>query len=456
MKESNLITSCLFITCMLLCFIFSIVCFTKFNGSDHYYIASIGKNWGTGPVSDVESAGFECPTGKYSIITDEWPGTTTGCYCKGIFSNLYRKQCDHDDYHCTEIFSINPIQFKKWRSTNLCGKRGPNYLRMKTANTKNGCGANYQNCGVLDTIGQFLCYPNNIPCPYNYMKIEDKNYVPPNDNKYTVVNLGNNGVEGKAVFSNGFTSNSIVNEFRVDDKTPCLSPEYKNLHHSPYVLETTYGYDKCSNEIGGALFDESFKKVDSVSYNHLYHDNGIINILTSMPLFNEKYNYVQQTTSLFYKNYIGMKKACIENIIKDESDEEFIMSLVHIEDKINSAKVAAIVGIVFSSIGMFIMIGFIIAACCVGDKDVYMAPMIIILLIVTALPALIIGSIIVSMMNSHNFDLSPLAKPGCTDSITSRALNSFTTKISSAKSMAASYLSFGIIGIFAGIAGLFL
>merc|ERR1712151_1201341 len=121
----------------------------------------------------------------------------------------------------------------------------------------------------------------------------------------------------------------------------------------------------------------------------------------------------------------------------------------------NSAKIAAIVGIVFSSIGIFCMIGMLIFMCCTESKEGLLFCFHIVELLVMCLPALIVGSIIVSIINGHNFDLTPLAQPGCTDPITTGALSGFTTKISSAKSMAASYLAFGIIGIVTGLLGLF-
>lgn len=451
MKESNIVISGIFLLCVFLCFIFSIVCFTKFNNSDHYYVASLGKNWGAGPISDVETGGFECPHGKFPIINDEWMGTQRGCYCTGLWTSLRRNSCGENDHHCADVFSINPVPFKKWKSTNLCGHRGPNYLSMKTVKSPNGCGSNYKNCGVVDTLGQYLCYPNNIACPYNFMKIMDKNFQVPTDKKYTVVPLGTNGIEGKAIFSNEYTDSKIINEFRVDDDQPCLSPEYKNLKHAPYLLERIYGHDKCTNAIGGEFIDNSFQKVDSIKYGYLYHDNGINSILESLPQFSAKYDYRQSDTSLWYKNYIGMNHACIEKMMHGQNEVEFIMGLVHIEDKINNMKIAAIVGIVFSCIGVFAIIVFGCIKLCQSEFAAGFANAAAGMVCV-CLPALIIGSIIVGNINANNFDMTPLSEPGCTDSITTGALKGFSSNVSGAKSMAASYLSFGLIGLFAGVA----
>merc|ERR1712166_475870 len=84
-----------------------------------------------------------------------------------------------------------------------------------------------------------------------------------------------------------------------------------------------------------------------------------------VPQFMTKYNYLESQTSLFYKNYIGMNKNCVEKMIKGKSSDEFIMSLVHIEEHINSAKACALIGMIICIIGFLVsIIGVISAKCC--------------------------------------------------------------------------------------------
>merc|ERR1711957_125002 len=457
MKSPNVFASAIFVLCLTFCFIFSIVCYTKFDGSDHMYIASIGKNWGTGPISEVEQGGFTCPTGKFSILNDDWTGTHNGCFCPSLgYDYLKAGRCsnkEHGRSQCLDVWSANPVQLKQWRSTNLCGKRGPNYLQMRTASSPNGCGGSYKNCGKIDTLENYLCYPENVPCPYNFMSIKSSKFQVPTDKNYTTVPLGQNGYEGKAIFSNEYTDAKVINEFRIDDNTPCLSPEYKNLNHTPYLLEKTYGYNKCTNAIGGQYIDTNFQKVDSTTYNQLYHDNKIISVIQQLPQFMTKYNYLESQTSLFYKNYIGMNKNCVEKMIKGKSSDEFIMSLVHIEEHINSAKACALIGMIICIIGFLVsIIGVISAKCCCDVESMYITCFFISSIIFFFIPALVCSAIIVGKINANNFDLTPLAQPGCTTPITQGALNGFSSGISSAKNMAAAYLSFSLIGIFAAVA----
>ena len=129
-----LIANSLFIFCLIFCFIFSLVTFVKFDNSDYQYVASIGKNWSTGPLSDASIAAMDCPTGKVNIIQDIWQGTVTGCFCGNslLSSGLTRNTCSRKTY-CQQINEINKLQYKQWKGMNICAKRGPNYLDLKTA-----------------------------------------------------------------------------------------------------------------------------------------------------------------------------------------------------------------------------------------------------------------------------------------------------------------------------------
>lgn len=454
-KDNSYIVSGIFVICVLLCFILSIVSYAKFKNSDYRYVASLGKNWSTGPISDLEVGGYECPPGKISIINDVWPGTDDGCICRGLlFDNLKKGRCggSRSEHNCYSISPINPVQLKKWRSTNICGKRGPNYLKLKTSESANGCGANYKNCGVVDSLKHYLCYPNNTPCPINDMKIVGKNVDVPKDKNYKILPLGNNGNEGKVVFSNEFTNQKVINEFRTDDNTPCLSPEYKNLNHKPYRLEHTWGHDTCSNDIGGKYHDKDYVKVDTETYNQLYQENGIFVALTSLPNF-EKYNYLQSNTNLFYKNYIGMNKKCFEKMITKQTEDQFLSEILNIRSNIESTQSAAMFGMVLNIIGLVILIVMVLVfifSKVDSDNMFWMIPC----MLLNSLVSLIVGSIIVGIINAHNFDLTPLAQPGCTDPITESALLGFTSTISSGKGTSAAMLSFGLISLIVGAFGL--
>merc|ERR1712160_138468 len=110
----------------------------------------------------------------------------------------------------------------------------------------------------------------------------------------------------------------------------------------------------------------------------------------------------------------------------------------------------AVVGMIFCIIGFLVIIFAFVAKLCCSMDD--MTCPFIVTIIICFIPALVCSAIIVGKINANNFDLTPLAQPGCTTSITQGALNGFSSGISSAKNMAAAYLSFSLIGIFAAVA----
>lgn len=456
-----LISNAIFILCVLFIFIFSLISFVKFNSSDYVYIASIGKNWSTGPVSDATAAGYDCPAGKTSLISDYWPGTVSGCSCPALIGEgLSRSTCSLSKrshlstFTCTNVAARAQMPYKFWKSVNICVKRGPNYLELKTSSSLNGCGVGYKACGIIDSMKNYLCYPSNVDCPYNEIKVISNNDNVPNDKNYTQVTLGVSGSDGKMLFSNQDKNGNALNEFKIDDKTPCLSPDYKNLNIKPYYLETTWDHNTCKNKIGNEFEDKSYQKVDSTTYGRLYSDNQIIGILSSMPNF-QNYNYLNAETYLYYKNYVGLDMRCKTELIGNGSATEFINSLLQLESTIGGVTTCALVGLIFGIIGLVVTIIFVIIFFCSGFDSEKIIFYNIISMIFISIPALIISSILLSKVNNTNYNLSILKEPNCTDPNTSLAISGFLDSVTTGKTMTYVYFSFSLIAIITNIVGFF-
>ena len=453
--SKNIISNAVFILCVLCCFIFSLISYIQFSSSDYVYVSSIGRNWSNGPISDVEASGYDCPSGKSPAIVDFWLGTVSGCSCPALIGDgLSRSACSRRSYACSNVYQLGAIPYRIWRGSNLCVKRGPNYLDLKTGKSSNDCGSGYKSCGIADSLNQVLCYPNNVECPYNFVKVLSPSEQVPKDVKYTVVPLGFNSQEGKILFSNENTSGKTLIQFKVDDNTPCLSPDYRNLEIKPYYLEKTWDMNSCQNEIGGQRYDNSYTKIDSESYNRLYSDNQILGILLSLPQF-QNYNYLSGATSLYSKNFIGFNKQCVSKLLGNKPSSLIIQDLVQIEDKIGSVSTVALVGMIFGIIGFVIIIIFSCIFCCGGGDTEGLKFLSIISVIFISIPALIISAILVSKANNIGYDLSLFADPYCTDSITSNAVGSFSSKINSGISMSVTYLIFSILALVCNVFSFF-
>lgn len=454
--SKTIISNALFILCVFCCFIFSLISYVQFNSSDYVYVSSIGRNWANGPISDAEASGYECPSGKTPAIDDFWMGTVSGCSCPALISDgLSRSACSRRSYACSSVFQIGAIPYRVWRGSNICVKRGPNYLELKTGKSPADCGTGYKSCGVADSLNQVLCYPNNVECPYNFVKVISNAEKVPTDKNYTVMPLGFNAQDGRMIFSNENTSGKTLNQFKIDDNVPCLSPDYRNLAVKPYYLEKTWDRNSCQNEIGGEKYDNSYTKLDSETYNKLYSENQILGILLSLPQF-QNYNYLSGTTSLYYKNFIGFNKQCVAKLIGNTPSTQIIADLAKIEDTVSSVSTCALVGMIFGIIGIVIISIFSCVFCCgsSGDTDSLKFLNIISCIFIT-IPALIISAILVSKANNIGYDLTLFADPYCTDSITSNAVGGFSSKISSGINMSVTYLVFSVLAFVCNIFAFF-
>jgi len=446
--SKHIFASAVFVICIILCFIFVLVSFAKFSSSDSSYTSSIGKNWKNGPVSDVEAASLKCPEGKETIIGDIWEGTNEGCICEG--KPITIGVCTNKDQKCKNIKAEDSLPFLMWKGVNFCGKRGPNYLEMKVSHDEKGCGDNYQSCGVVDSLLNYLCYPKNVDCPYNFMKNLKKNYPIPKDKKYTSINLGVNGNQGRMIFSNENKEGEIVTEFKIDDDTPCLSPDYRNFKHQPYILEKSYNKATC-NLVAGEKTNKLFMKIDTISYTNLYNDNQIMHAVDNLDNFTKDYNYLNKNTNLYYRNYIGMKKECLEKLLENKTKEELILNIINIEDDINKHIRINVIGLAFAGIGIFMFFIFLLSAIFSGTYGDTGNLFNIIGIFIVSIPNLIIGLLLIFNTRNTNTDIKYMAHPGCTDSFTSSALNKFSYDIDTARNMLFAYTIFAIIGFIANI-----
>jgi hypothetical protein len=156
-------------------FLYVLLAYSNFKNSQNSYINSIVHNWSLGPISQIEALKGECPPGQTSLLSNSWEGTFPGCYCGGgLVADLKDGSCT-DQNGCSDVLALNPVKYKFWKGFNLCTKRGLNYLELKTAKAPNACGANFKACGVIDLLGNFLCYPEKEQCPYNYVKFINLN-----------------------------------------------------------------------------------------------------------------------------------------------------------------------------------------------------------------------------------------------------------------------------------------
>lgn len=168
-----------------LCLNFSNIIVLK--NTDSSFIKSLGKNWQSPGLKQINFKGEKCEKNEVPIINDSWEGTNQGCFCNqnkndnlnitNIPSILLGK-CRSDllsNKQCTNIPSIPQMPFKVWKGSYFCGqKTNLTYFDYEITETIEDClNQDLMPCGKIDTENNILCIPKNSTCPYNFVNVLD-------------------------------------------------------------------------------------------------------------------------------------------------------------------------------------------------------------------------------------------------------------------------------------------
>jgi len=305
------------------------------------YLELLEHNWKKGPIIDIiETENQTCPDNYQHMIDDYWPGTIEGCLCKTIFKGSCRSQISSSKM-CTNIQSIDKYHYKLWKNKYLCALRLPTnyrdiYYKRET------CQSGEKRCGILDSIGNVLCIPNEFSCPINYIKIISNQEYKKNVDKYkNITNLQviNYTQQEKLLFSNMNHNGKVLVEFRISQNTPCADPDYENNgNNDMYILDKFYKRNKCLSEISGKRLDERYEYLDTYSYSNLVEDNSLINLLKKLPFFPIE-TTLNHSVNLYMRNYIGYTIPCIDKLIqKNITMDQISSSVSYIETQFYKMK----------------------------------------------------------------------------------------------------------------------
>lgn len=476
-KDTTKYINATFIICSLVCSVLIFTIYHKISNSDYSYLSSMGNNWENGPISSIAVAQKEnCPNGYRPILKNTWSGTQEGCHCNIQKDKIFPGKCDRIALKngCKDISAVPEKILNTWRGSKICGKISSSYLDLDIMEKSAKCSEGSKSCGTIDTVGNHLCVKEKAQCPINYMKVIGINTPLPIDRNYKFVNLGK---EGKLIYSNADSNKSlfkesqkgkaskqvrsnkskmksvnknqsknseekenqvenqslendskILAEFRIDDKTPCPSTKKRNIEHKPYLLEKSYGAEKCEDDTL-EYFDQNFQKIDSITYQKLYNDNKITASLIQLPNFQSN-NYLEMKTNLYGRNFIGVEKKCLNKILRFNTKEDLINNLKNIDS-------------IFTDVYQYVFIAFIlvlfslsviylsIMTSLVETKiyESFKSALSIFYLIFLSTPLLSLTAYILKLLSNQNYDFSALTEPGCTDIVTLTHVNQFLSDI---------------------------
>jgi hypothetical protein len=429
-KISTLIADIAFMLANIILLILLIVSFVKLNNSNYTYIHSVGENWRLGPLISINSEG-KCEAGQIPIITDFWPGTNAGCYCPGAYPIVEPGTCSRDDdttYLCLDVLPTSPIHYQKWRGKDFCGERSQdNYLKLTLRSDQRSCPLNTKPCGEIDSLKNVLCLSDKIQCPINELKAIEASLPVPKDKNYTVLEANN----AKILASNENLNGKIIVDFSVQDDQPCADTDYKNLIAETYPLNPFYKKSKCTSKIGNFTNDNRYFKIDNYGSFDIQNENYIYRVTNGLPLYPDQLK-ANHTTTLYARNYVGVKPNCLNEIQSAGNSDKILSSLLDVKSNIISGMTFSGFAMGVSILCTLFLIAFIILFFIKFDESEKVRFYIGSIPIgIGNLVIFILCCVAISKISDYvNFD-NILAKQDCVDELTYLASQNFSSNISS-------------------------
>jgi hypothetical protein len=352
----------------------------KITGTSFQFFEQLTENWLTESISSFDSYFDEpgCPNYQERLIRSNFSGIVQSCDCSTAYGYVVAKRCNYGkssrQKRCTNMANSPEIKYHSWGGSTLCRQSSyiSNYLDEVVVSKPDACPLNTINCGLSDSLGNYLCIKDSKECPinsfiigrktagpnptittnqttynsqsreytfttsnYTYVFNEDSGFADySNLSSYKLVLLN----QQKAIFYNKspyrLSSSSsyipkIITHFTVSDDTPCYDEYYWSTYTREYILLKSVVRGTCSKyaiedkevpnpkNLNYVQYNTDAVLIDKESKNDFLDDNNITKFLLSLPLYTAPSNDV--TTSLYANKYVGISESC-RKLIKIEYD----------------------------------------------------------------------------------------------------------------------------------------
>jgi hypothetical protein len=373
---SNLILALIPLLIIIAIFVLSLIAKMKIDDVNPTYLSGLGYTWQRGPILTLNPISQSvCPPGELVLLHDDWLGTVEGCDCTMRESDAYLKvgPCSKgkngSEKACGDVPEKQKILYKYWGDKLFCGKRLGNYLDLNIVPNGEKCNNGMKQCGIIDTFNNILCVENSQECPINKIKFFKE---------------GNGSLENQtgsvyfdqlkqAVYSNKYTSETILGDFKIDENTPCLFPSNENIVFTPYKLSKVLDdFNTCpSNSNDGTTTDPRTYELDSMSQKSFFISNGVEDVLLGLPLF--KGTDTSNIQKLYGKTTPGLNLSCRESILSKYTSESFVQTLINMNENVRFSEGKIISAFIFNCVMLgFMIVVFLvmwISSCCCNDDD---------------------------------------------------------------------------------------
>jgi hypothetical protein len=296
----------------------SVILYNKSFDKDIVILKDLFSSWKYKPIHLIQDSQQKTCSqiGMEDLINYVWPGITTGCQCSG---RQEVDKCSQDQIRqgCFTINEANSTIFNKWKGSYLCGSsiKPKTYFEHMKAKPGDKCSPKHKPCGVLDTLGNVLCVPDNESCPLNSIEFKY-------DGK--VSNL-------RMETSNENIKGTVLSDFRVVDGNLCINHIEKEFYEADYKLIKNPDfmrscYTRISTDTSRYYNDTHYELLDSYPKSMFYEHNGLLKQKETMPGYPFD---IKESVNLYAAPYIGWKKECMKkeffsymNINSTQSDKE--------------------------------------------------------------------------------------------------------------------------------------
>ena len=254
-------------------------------------------------------------------------------------------------HHSTEIVIVGKSEINKINGRYFCYKKGMTYKQLLYNNQiikKNEtCKDGYKNCGIIDTLEQQLCMPQDDECPLYDVGIEE-------GNNYYKDNVDYTYDEASRIYYNKNTYNEpnkkIIGKIVLNDGNPCYDSNEQKWR--TFILkEADDNHLTCELKIFDKNSDDRYTKIGDISYYMIYRDNIDYKYFSLFP----KQDIKSRHLSLYKIEFFGIDKEC------DEKSEEFKIGYDKIKKIQNSEKLLLLIEPILSIAGfvfVFIVLRF--------------------------------------------------------------------------------------------------
>ena len=292
------------------------------------------------------------------------PGTYDGCFCYNNTNDIVvtiQSKCGKLEKVCKEVKAKSGFKIEKWKNTKLFYRRGNKDIRtyywdyynssVEAGHNCSELGEVYKPCGILDSLNNILCLPENENCPINDIQINNNSTA---ENGYTTLPLK----DGSYLhYSNKQVDKKIYLELIVNQDTPCYNykkeTNNKILNYSLFIDPDDI---KCETKYEGNVTNNEWSVIDSEPGEELLNDNDMLHYFKT-DLIGFPQDSYNTPFNLYYRNYIGVQKSskCMEQYENNKG----LFNITKVEELIkdyDQVKINVLFAIIFLGAGFFSII----------------------------------------------------------------------------------------------------